>query len=183
MQTTSAPKSLRFALPGEGCAGLLKNWYCYVWSMRKFCSGVLSGFQVGYQEGFRWLHASGTTIGSYTKCNGTKMVRKNACQYRIFNSPGLRHSSKHFFVMRSIITGERRSCGALLGSKHFFVVRSIITGERRSCGALLGGHCTSTSEGDPPRGRKASAGASLSRPVFSLVKTLPRILPAYWELP
>ena len=160
MQTTSAPKSLRFALPGEGCAGLLKNWYCYVWSMRKFCSGVLSGFQVGYQEGFRWLHASGTTIGSYTKCNGTKMVRKNACQYRIFNSPGLRHSSKHFFVMRSIITGERRSCGA-----------------------LLGGHCTSTSEGDPPRGRKASAGASDSRPVFSLVKTLPRILPAYWELP
>ncbi len=48
-------------------AGLLINWYCGVWSMPKFCSGDSSG----YQKGFRWLHASGTTIGSYTKCNGT----------------------------------------------------------------------------------------------------------------
>ena len=28
-------------------------------------------FQGGYQNGFRWLHASGTTIGSYTNGNGT----------------------------------------------------------------------------------------------------------------
>ena len=60
-------------------------------------------------------------------------------------------------------------------SKDLFIVRSIITGERGSCGALLGGHFASTStwgrSRGRSRGRKSSAGASLSRPVFSLVKT------------
>ena len=64
--------------------------------------------------------------------------------------------------------GNNRRIASLVGgpiysSKHLFVVRSIITGERRSCGALLGGHCTSSSEGDPPRGRK-KLGRSLALP-------------------
>ena len=70
------------------------------------------------------------------------------------------------------IAAPKSSAGASPhSSKHLFIVRSVITGERRSCGALLGGHFASTSTWGRSCGRKSSAGASLSRPVFSLVKT------------
>ena len=53
----------------------------------------------------------------------------------------------------------------------FAMDRKRKTGGRRSCGALSGSHCTSTNKGRRIHsGEKGSAGASPSRPVFSLVK-------------
>ena len=68
-------------------------------------------------------------------------------------------SPKSALDSRARTRGRRHRC------KDLFIVRSIITGERRFCGALLGGHFASTSTWGRSRGRKSSAGASLSRPL------------------
>ena len=58
----------------EAPAELATHWFGGVVAFGAcaiFVPKPLVAYKKGYQNGFRWLHASGTTIGGYTNGNGT----------------------------------------------------------------------------------------------------------------
>ena len=49
----------------QGKPGVLKTGIVEFRACTSFVPELQEDFQVAYRKGFRWLHASGTTIGSY----------------------------------------------------------------------------------------------------------------------